>query len=111
VRVCFLQCLERMNLSAPDTRDRLERLLLKFKWPNFPGVQAMLLKGLTLDSVADTTRSLLSHITPYSTQRVFDSSQYAGLPLNIIALMPVLVHHFSGPTAFCQRAVVNIRQV
>ena len=82
--------------------------MLKFRWPAFPGVQALLMKGLTLDSLADTTRSLLSHITPHSTQRVFDPSQYAGLALNIMALMPVLVHHFSGPTPFCRSAVDNI---
>lgn len=74
-------------------------------------MQALLLKGLTLESVADTTRSLLVDITPFCTQPVFDPSRYSGLPLNIIALMPVLVHHFSKPTAFCLKAISNIRQV
>ena len=106
-----LQCLERLDLSLPESRERLENLLPKFKWSNFPGVQALLMKGLTLESVARTTRCLLADITPFSTQPVFDPSQYSGLALNIMALMPVLVHHFSKPTSFCIKAVANIRQV
>ena len=106
-----MQCLEKLDLSQPEPRERLEKLLPKFKWPNFPGVQAMLMKGLTLDSVADATRNLLVYITPFSTQPVFDPSQFSGLPLNIVSLMPVLVHHFSNPTHFCLKAVANIRKV
>ena len=106
-----IQCLHRLDLSQPESRERLEKLLPKFKWPDFPGVQALLMKGLTLGSVADATRSLLVTITPFSTQPVFDPSQHGGLPLNIMALMPVLVHHFNEPTAFCLSAVASIKQV
>ena len=106
-----MQSLERLDLSLPESRERLENLLPKFKWANFPGVQALLLKGLTLESVADTTRRLLVDITPYSTQPVFDPSKYNGLSLNIMALMPLLVHHFSKPTELCIKAVTNIKLV
>lgn len=71
----------------------------------------MLMKGLTLDAMAQDTRSLLALITPFSTNPVFDPSQYSGLPLNIMALMPPLVHCFNSPTPFCLQAVANIRQV
>lgn len=50
-------------------------------------------------------------VTLFSTRMVFDPSQYAGLPLNIMALMPVLVHHFDQPTPFCVNVVSNIQQV
>ena len=106
-----MQCLERLDLSSPDTRERLEALLRKFKWTHFQGVQVLLLKGLTLDSLVDKTHCLLAELTPFSTQCVFDPSQYSGLPLNIVSLMPVLVHHFSKPTALCLKAVTSIRQV
>ena len=42
---------------------------------------------------------------------MFDPSQFAGLPLNIMALMPVLVHHFDQPTEFCVKVVSEIQQV
>ena len=42
---------------------------------------------------------------------MFDPSQFAGLPLNIMALMPVLVHHFDQPTEFCIKVVSAIQQV
>ena len=50
-------------------------------------------------------------MTLFSTRAVFDPSQYAGLPLNIIALMPVLVHHFIQPTEFCIKVVSKIQEV
>jgi hypothetical protein len=102
--------LEKLDLSLPESWESLQNLLPKFKWPTFPGVQALLLKGLTLDSVAQDTLSLLVLITPFCTKPIFDPAQYSGLPLNIMALMPLLVHHFSNPTPFCLKAVSNIRQ-
>ena len=42
---------------------------------------------------------------------IFDPSQYAGLPLNIVALLPVLAYHFDNPTEFCLKAVSNIQKV
>ncbi len=50
-------------------------------------------------------------ITLHSTRFVFDPSQYDGLPLNVMALMPVLIHHFDQPTEFCIKVVSNIQQV
>ena len=106
-----VQSLEKLDLSLPESWESLQNLLPKFKWPTFPGVQALLLKGLTLDSVAQDTLSLLVLITPFCTMPIFAPSQYSGLPLNIMALMPFLVYHFSSPTPFCLKAVSNIRQV
>lgn len=50
-------------------------------------------------------------ITLHSTREIFDPSQYSGLPLNIMALMPVLVYHFDSPTEHCIKVVSNIQQV
>jgi len=64
--------LDRIDLSLNDTHDCLEELLSKLKWPNFPGVQALLLKGLTLEAVSEPTRTLLSHITVYASRYTHD---------------------------------------
>ena len=102
---------DRLDLAENDSHERLDALLAKMKWGSFPGVQALLLKGLTLEATSQPTRELLSRVTLYSTRAVFDPSQFAGLPLNIMALMPVLVEHFSDPTPFCVRVVAGIQQV
>lgn len=54
---------------------------------------------------------IFCRVTLFSTRPVFDPTRYAGLPLNIMALMPVLVHHFDQPTQFCAKVVSNIQQV
>jgi len=64
--------LDRIDLSLNDTHDCLEELHSKLKWPNFPGVQALLLKGLTLEAVSEPTRTLLSHITVYASRYTHD---------------------------------------
>ena len=53
----------------------------------------------------------MHRITLFSTRAVFDPTQYVGLPLNIMALMPVLIHHFDQPSQFCLQVVSNIQQV
>lgn len=50
-------------------------------------------------------------VTLFSTRAVFDPTEYVGLPLNIMSLMPVLVHHFDKPTPFCVKVVSSIQQV
>ncbi len=52
--------LDHLELNMNDTYERLEALLYKMKWTPFPGVQKLLLKGLTLDSTSEPSRELLS---------------------------------------------------
>ncbi len=52
--------LDHLELSMNDTYERLESLLDKMKWSTFPGVQKLLLKGLTLDSTSEPSREILS---------------------------------------------------
>ena len=56
----FSRVLDHLELSMNDTYERLEALLQKMKWTNFPGVQQLLLKGLTLESTSVPSRELLS---------------------------------------------------
>ena len=103
--------LARMDLYADSTYSRLEGLLHKMQWENFPGVQQLILKGLTLDSTTDPTRQLLATLSPHSTRAVFDPSQYSGLPVNIVSLLPELILHFDEPTQACRTAATSIASV
>ena len=54
--------LDHLVLDMNDTYERLEALLDKMRWSSFPGVQTFLLKGLTLDSTSEPSRTLLSRL-------------------------------------------------
>lgn len=56
----FSQVFDHLDLSLNDTYVCLEKLLNKMEWAAFPGVQGLLLKGLTLDSTSEPARELLS---------------------------------------------------
>ena len=107
----FQKVLLHMDLFADSTYCRLEALLHKMKWENFPGVLKLLLKGLTLESTTDCTRDLLAVLSPHSTRAVFDPTQHTGLPVNIVALLPELVLNFDEPTELCKKAASSIATV
>lgn len=54
-----MQVFDRLDLTLNDTYVCLEKLLDKMEWSSFPGVQSLLLKGLTLDD-PEPARELLS---------------------------------------------------
>ena len=56
----FIQVFDRIDLNLNDTYERLEAILNKIKWTNFPGVQSLIMKGLTLESTSEPSRELLS---------------------------------------------------
>ena len=58
-----LQVFDRIDLTLNDTYERLEAILNKMKWTNFPGVQSLIMKGLTLESTSEPSRELLSRYT------------------------------------------------
>ena len=62
--------LDHLELSMNDTYERLEALLPKMKWTNFPGVQKLLLKGLTLESTSVPSRELLSRSEIFSDTQI-----------------------------------------
>ena len=107
----FQKVLTQMDLSSDNTYIRLDALLRKMNWTDFPGVQKLILKGLTLESTTDYTRQLLTYLSPHSTRAVFDPTQHAGLPVNIIALLPELVLNFDEPTQLSKDAASSIATV
>lgn len=80
----LIQSMDQLDLSANDTHDRLEVLFDKLHWAAFPGVQGLLLKGLTLESTTESTHKLLSRITLHSTSLVFDQTRFTGICICIV---------------------------
>ncbi len=56
----FFQAFDHLDLTLNDSYVSLEKLLDKMDWTAFPGVQKLLLKGLTHDTTSEPTRELLS---------------------------------------------------
>ena len=51
---------DHLDLTLNNTYVCLEKLLNKMEWGSFPGVQSLLLKGLTLEATSEPSRELLS---------------------------------------------------
>lgn len=79
----------------------LQIILKQMEWTNYPGLHALLLKGLTIPSIATSTLHLLSWLTPDNENRIIDPSQRIALPLSIIAILPYLSQNFEKPDEFC----------
>jgi len=88
------EVLHGMDLCKSESLERVEKILPKLHWQAFPGVQSLLLKGLTSSATADTTLKLLAKLTTLVNISIIDPSPASGLSLNIIALLPTLVIHF-----------------
>lgn len=63
----------------------------QLKWPNFPGVHSLLLKGCTNPATYESTIRILSHMTLLLDFSVVDPSQLLAFPMNVIALLPYMV--------------------
>ncbi|XP_032237485.2 protein furry homolog isoform X2 [Nematostella vectensis] len=105
------QVLTFLNLGRIESRERLEKVLHRLKWTDFPGLQALLLKGLTNINTYDSSLRLLARLTVFSDVMIVDPSQVSGLGINILALLPYMVEHFSEPDEFSRTCAANIVQV
>ena len=59
----FLQILDHLNPVLVENSEKLEKILRGIYWQDFPGVQALLMKGCTNQATADATWHLLSRLT------------------------------------------------
>jgi len=100
--------LDSLNVKTSSGIDRVERIMNRLSWPSFPGVQSLLLKGLTSSGTADQTLCLLSKLTTLTNVSVIDPKPSSGLSLNVIALLPRLILNFDDPDSFSKLAATNI---
>uniref|UniRef100_A0A336LX10 CSON006579 protein n=1 Tax=Culicoides sonorensis TaxID=179676 RepID=A0A336LX10_CULSO len=103
--------LYRLPLDRPDARDKVEKLQLQLKWPNFPGVHALLLKGCTHTTTYEPSVTLLSKFAPLLTLPVCDPTQSCAFPMNVIALLPYMLLHYEDANEVCISSAENIAQV
>ncbi|KAL9973951.1 hypothetical protein ACROYT_G020474 [Oculina patagonica] len=100
-----------LDLSRHDARDKLDKVLHRLKWNDFPGLQALLLKGVTNTATSEPSLRLLSKLTMFSNVGLVDPSQAAGFALNMLALLPHMLEHFDEPDEFSKTCAQNIVQV
>ncbi|XP_052278154.1 protein furry-like isoform X3 [Dreissena polymorpha] len=103
--------LQHLQPERPECREKLEKIQQQIKWNNFPGVQKLLLKGCTSFVAAESTWHLLTRITTCINASVIDPSGTHGFPMNVVALLPYLVHFYENPSQLCRDAADHISQV
>ncbi|XP_012945432.1 protein furry homolog isoform X2 [Aplysia californica] len=97
--------------ERPECRDKLDKILNQIKWPNFPGVYILLLKGCTSPMASESTWALLSKIILCVNSPVIDPSTSWGFPMVTIALLPYLVQNYENPSQICRDTADRVAQV
>jgi len=103
--------LSKLPLDRPDTREKVEKILTGLKWPQFPGLHSLLLKGCTHPNTYEPTIALLSRLTLQLDFPVVDPSQSLAFPMNVIALLPYLVMNYEDGNDLCITSADNIARV
>ena len=103
--------LSKLPLDRPDTRGKVEKILAGLKWPNFPGLHSLLLKGCTHPNTYEPSIALISRLTPQLDFSVVDPTQSLGFPMNVIALLPYLVMNYDDANDLCISSADNIARV
>ncbi|CAG0921746.1 unnamed protein product [Notodromas monacha] len=102
---------ERFDLEKPECRDRVDRLIRQMRWPSFPGVHSLLLKGLTNPSTYEQSLRMISQMTTALDLHVIDPSQTVAFPLNVVALLPYMLHHYEDANELCVRSADKIAEI
>lgn len=103
--------LKHLQPERPECREKLDKILQQIKWHNFPGVQILLLKGCTSHTLAEPTWLLLSQLTLCINAPIMDPTGALGFPINVVALLPYLVHNYENPSPECREAADRISQM
>ena len=103
--------LSKLPLDRPDTREKVEKILAGLKWPNFPGLHSLLLKGCTHPNTYEPTIALISRLTAQLDFTVVDPTQSLGFPMNFIALLPYLVMNYEEANDLCISSADSIARV
>ena len=103
--------LTKLPLDRPDAREKVEKILAGLKWPQFPGLHSLLLKGCTNPNTYEASISLISRLTLQLDFPVVDPTQTLAFPMNVIALLPYLVMNYEDANDLCITSADNIARV
>ncbi|CAG0903073.1 unnamed protein product [Darwinula stevensoni] len=103
--------LSHFPLDRPDCREKLERIQMRMKWTAFPGLHSLVLKGLTNKDTYEPALALISKFTTLMDLTVVDPSGTVGFPINVMALLPYMIHHYEDANDLCICSAENIAQV
>ncbi|KAH7643209.1 furry-like protein [Dermatophagoides farinae] len=102
------KCLQKMSLDDPECREKIEKIFVHIKWPNFSGVHQLLLKGLASNLCYEPTINLLHKLTPYLKISVIDPKKSeTAFPFHVMAMLPYLLHNYDDPNVLCIQAAVS----
>ena len=102
------KCFQKMSLDDPECREKIEKIFMHIKWPNFPGVHQLLLKGLASNLCYEPTINLLHKLTPYLKISVIDpKNSETAFPFHVMAMLPYLLHNYDDPNELCIQAAVS----
>ena len=105
--MCFLP----LGAYIPISQTQLQAYIQSMLWEEFPGMQGLLLKGLTSSQLYEDSLRLIGRLTPYASCPLFYPSLPLGLPRNIIILLPVFVVNFSHQDELAKQFSELIAQV
>ena len=102
-----------------EFRTHLEMFAFKINWPNFPGLQNLLMKGCisTNQTTLDATNRILVDLIPHCSKLNFvdpNGMSYNGLwglSMNMIALLPTMIYNYESPNELCVKAAESYCKV
>ena len=95
-----------------EFRTHLELFAFKINWPNYPGLQNLLIKGCTCSSpnVIEASQRLLIKLIPHCSKLNFVEPRGAeycnlwGLAMNLFAILPTMIYQYEKPSELCVEA-------
>ncbi|RWS21464.1 Protein furry-like protein, partial [Leptotrombidium deliense] len=99
----------KLSFEKNDCQEKVEKIMMQLKWPHFPGIHALLLKGCTSTATYEPTMALLHKLTPLLEFPVVDPSESVNsFPFNVMALLPYMLSNYDNPNSLCINAAENI---
>ncbi|CAF0968774.1 unnamed protein product [Adineta ricciae] len=102
--------INKIQLNTSDYIERIMNILKAIKWQQFPGVQALVLKGCTSSITFDSTMTLISCLTNILTLPFIATSK-SSLAINVIALLPYMMYNYDNQHVLCVQAADQIARI
>ena len=88
--------------------DKAANIFHRIKWPNFPGIHTLILKGCTSTVAFEATIILLQKVTPMIDHPLMDESRARAFPFSVMALLPYMLANYDEPNDVCIQVRDNL---